>query len=159
RDVDPATKQPIDKGIILCFNEADGKFLWQAVHDKLPAGRVNDWPDEGICSTPVVEGKRLYYVTNRSELISAATEAFPDGKNDGFKEEKYKDKTDADIIWRYDMMAGLNVFPHNLATCSPLILGDNLYVITSNGVDEGHINIPQPKAPSFICLSKKDGKL
>src|SRR5262249_1625405 len=24
-----------DKGIILCFRESDGKFLWQAVHDKL----------------------------------------------------------------------------------------------------------------------------
>ncbi len=43
----------------MCFNEADGKFLWQSVSDKLPAGRVNDWPDEGICSSPVVEGDRL----------------------------------------------------------------------------------------------------
>src|SRR5262249_8484444 len=51
----------------------------------------------------------------------------------------------------------LNVFPHNLATCSPLILGDYLYLVTSNGVDEGHINIPSPKAPSFICLDKKTG--
>jgi outer membrane protein assembly factor BamB len=159
RDVDPGTKAPLDKGIVMCFNEADGKFLWQAVHDKLQAGRVNDWPEEGICSTPVVEGKRLYYVSNRCEVICADTEGFLDAKNDGFQEEKYKDKTDADIIWRYDMMTGLNVFPHNLATCSPLILGDNLYVITSNGVDEGHINIPQPKAPSFICLGKKDGKV
>ena len=24
-----------DKGVMLCFNEADGKFLWQIVHDKL----------------------------------------------------------------------------------------------------------------------------
>src|ERR1700722_2537784 len=24
-----------DKGIVMCFNEADGKFLWQIVHDKL----------------------------------------------------------------------------------------------------------------------------
>jgi outer membrane protein assembly factor BamB len=37
-----------DKGILLCFRESDGKFLWQSVHDKLPAGLVNDWPKEGI---------------------------------------------------------------------------------------------------------------
>src|SRR5262249_49393729 len=60
-----------DKGIVMCFDEKTGKFLWQAVHDKLPAGLVNDWPQEGICSTPAVEGKRIYYVSNRCELVCA----------------------------------------------------------------------------------------
>ena len=27
-----------DKGIVMCFNESDGKFLWQNAHDKLPSG-------------------------------------------------------------------------------------------------------------------------
>src|SRR5271166_5403073 len=31
-----------DKGVLMCFQENDGKFLWQAVYDKLPAGRVQD---------------------------------------------------------------------------------------------------------------------
>jgi outer membrane protein assembly factor BamB len=148
-----------DKGILMCFREADGQFLWQAVHDKLPAGRVNDWPSEGICSSPVVEGNRLYYVSNRCEVVCADTEGFLDGNNDGAQDEKYKGKTDADFIWRLDMIGQLNVFPHNLATCSPLIVGDTLFVITSNGVDEGHINIPQPAAPSFLALDKKTGKV
>jgi outer membrane protein assembly factor BamB len=159
RDRDKATHDPIDKGIVMCFRESDGKFLWQAVHDKLPAGRVNDWPEEGICSTALVEGKRVYYVSNRAEVVCADTEGFLDGTNDGAQDEKYKDKTDADFIWRYDMIKELNVFPHNLATSSPLIVGDLLFVVTSNGVDEGHIDIPEPKAPSFICLDKKTGKL
>ena len=148
-----------DKGVIMCFREADGTFLWQAIHDKLPAGRVNDWPEEGICSSPVVEGNRLWYVSNRCEVICADTEGFLDGKNDGVQDEKYKGKNDADVIWRLDMIRALNVFPHNLATCSPLIVGDTLFVITSNGVDEGHINIPQPAAPSFLALDKKTGKV
>jgi outer membrane protein assembly factor BamB len=159
RDRDKATKEPLDKGILMCFRESDGKFLWQGVHDKLLAGRVNDWPEEGVCSTPVVEGKRLYYVNNRADVICADTEGFLDGSNDGVKDEKYKDKTDEDVIWRYDMIKELNVFPHNLATSSPLLVGDLLFLVTSNGVDEGHIDIPQPKAPSFICLNKKDGTL
>jgi outer membrane protein assembly factor BamB len=46
-----------------------------------------------------------------------------------------------------------------MAACAPLIVGDIIYVVTANGVDEGHINIPSPNAPSFIALNKKTGKL
>jgi outer membrane protein assembly factor BamB len=147
-----------DKGILMCFRASDGTFLWQAIHDKLAAGRVNDWPEEGICSSPVVEGDRLWYVSNRCEVICASTEGLAAG-NRGVKDEKYKSKTDADIIWRLDMIKDLGVFPHNLATCSPLIVGDTLFVITSNGVDEGHINIPAPDAPSFLAIDKNSGKV
>jgi outer membrane protein assembly factor BamB len=150
---------PGDKGVLRCYRESDGAFLWQAIHDKLPAGLVNDWPDQGICSTPVVEGNRLYYVSNRCEVICADTEGLGKSTNEGVQDEQYKGKTDADIIWRLDMIKELNVFPHNLADCSPLIAGDTLFVITSNGVDEGHVNIPSPKAPSFLALDKKTGKV
>jgi outer membrane protein assembly factor BamB len=129
-----------DKGVLMCFEEATGKFLWQAVYDKLAAGRVNDWPDEGICSSPVVEGDRLYYVNNRAEVICADV-AGAGGK--------------AKDLWKFDMIGELNVFPHNLAVCSPLIVGDTLFVVTANGVDEGHINIPNPAAPSFLAIDKK----
>lgn len=147
-----------DKGILMCFRESDGQFLWQAVHDKLPAGRVNDWPYEGICSSPVVQGNRLYYVSNRCELVCADTEGMANG-NQGVQDEKYRGPTDVDVIWRLDMIKELGVFPHNLATCSPLIVGDVIFVITSNGVDEGHINIPAPDAPSFLAVNKKSGKV
>src|SRR5262245_47807407 len=40
-----------DGGVIAAFRESDGKFLWQHFNEKLAAGRVNDWPQEGICST------------------------------------------------------------------------------------------------------------
>jgi outer membrane protein assembly factor BamB len=150
---------PVDKGILICFRESDGQFLWQAVHDKLPSGRVNDWPEQGICSSPYVEDNRVYYVSNRCELVCADTEGFHDGKNDGVQDEKYKDKTDADIIWRLDMMEELGVFPHNLAVCSPLVVGDIVYVVTGNGHDESHENIPAPRAPSFLAVNKFTGKV
>ncbi len=57
------------------------------------------------------------------------------------------------------MIKELNVFPHNMAACCPLIVGDIVFVVTANGVDEGHINIPSPDAPSFIALDKNTGKL
>lgn len=165
RDVDPnrinpATKQHVaaDKGILMCFDEASGKFLWQHVNDKLPSGQVHDYPREGVCSTPVVEGNRLWYVSNRCEVVCLDTDGLANG-NQGVQDEPYKEDTDADVIWRYDMMKELNVFPHNLAACSPLLVGDIVYLVTANGVDEGHINIPSPDAPSFIALDKKTGKL
>ena len=134
-----------DKGIIMCFRESDGKFLWQAVHDKLPAGRVNDWPNEGICSSPAIDGDKLYYVSNRCEIVCA------DVKGDG--------KGGAKIYWTLDMIGKLKVFPHNLATSSPLIVGDTLFVVTSNGVDEKHLRIPHPDAPSFLAVNKNTGKV
>ena len=148
-----------DKGIMACFRESDGKFLWQAVHDKLPSGHVNDWPREGIPSMPVVEGNRLYYVSNRCELICADTEGFLDGRNDGVQDERYQGPTDADIIWRLDMMKDFNVFPHNLAMCSPLVMGELVFVITSNGVDESHVHLPSPEAPSFLAVNKRTGRV
>ncbi len=145
-----------DKGILMCFDEASGNFLWQLISDKLEAGRVNDWPEEGICSSPVVEGDRLWVVTNRCEVLCLSTEGLAAG-NKGVQDEKYHSKTDADIIWRLDMMGELGVFPHNLAVCSPLIVGDTLFVITSNGVDEKHKYVVAPKAPSFIAVDKNTG--
>ena len=154
---DPAGP-PVDKGNLMCFDEATGKFLWQAVHDKLASGIVNDFTREGICSTPLVEGNRVYYTSNRCEVVCADVEGMHNG-NDGMQDETYKDKTDADFIWVVDMMKDLKVFPHNMTSASPLIVGDLLLIVTANGVDENHINVPFPEAPSFLALNKNTGKV
>ena len=149
-----------DKGILMAFRESDGKFLWQHVNDKLAAGRVNDWPYQGVCSSPLVEGDRLYYVSNRCELVCLDTEGFADGENDGpFTGETLKGPEDADVVWKLDMMEELGVFPHNMSNSSPVIHGDLVFIETSNGQDESHVNIPSPRAPSFIAVNKKTGKV
>ena len=66
---------------------------------------------------------------------------------------------DGDIIWSVDLINTYKVFPHNLATSSPVIYKDNIYFVTSNGVDEGHKRIPSSRAPSFMCLDKNTGEL
>jgi outer membrane protein assembly factor BamB len=66
---------------------------------------------------------------------------------------------DGKDVWVLDMIGQLGVFPHNLATCSPLLLGDLVFVVTGNGVDRGHINVPAPAAPSFVAVNKKDGSV
>ena len=148
-----------DKGVVQAFRASDGEFLWQMVTDKLSSGRVNDWPQQGICSTPFVEGKRLYYTSNQAKIVCLSTDGLQAGKNEGVTTEKYKDPGNGDVIWEFDMMGELDVFPHNLAASSPLVVGDLLYATTANGVDESHVNIPSPRAPSFIALDKNTGKL
>lgn len=149
-----------DRGCLVCFDEADGKFLWQLTREKLPQGRVNDWPEQGICSTPCVENGRLYIATNRCELMCIDIEGFHDGENDGpYKDETDSEELDADIIWSLDMIEDLGVFPHNLATSSPVIHGDLIYLLTSNGVDEAHLEVPSPRAPCFIAVNKNTGEL
>src|ERR1700745_1690378 len=76
-------KQAGDRGVLMAFRESDGEFLWQQTNEKLASGRAHDWPYQGVASSPVVEGKRLYYVTNRSVIYCLDTEGFMDGKNDG----------------------------------------------------------------------------
>jgi outer membrane protein assembly factor BamB len=148
-----------DKGVVMCIRQSDGKLLWQAVHDKLPQGRVNDWPEQGVCSTGVAQNGKYYYVSNRCEIICADVEGFTDGENDGpFKDEKYTSPIDGDFIWVLDMLNDYGVFPHNLATCSPIIVDDILYVVTANGVERDHITIPNPRAPSFIAVDKNTGE-
>jgi len=175
-----------DRGNVMAFDAGTGEFLWQSAHPKLGAGRVNDWPLQGVCSTPAVENGVVYYVSNRAEVIAADVDGFLDGENDGpFKKEgemgmvrkeivpkgtpssetmerrflPKTGKTDEDILWKYDLIGELDVFPHNLAAGSPLIVGDIVYVITGQGVDEGHFNVPVPLAPSFVALNKKTGEL
>lgn len=159
-----------DHSILLCFDEKTGEFLWQLVVPKLASGKVNDWENLGLLSSPCVEGNRVYLVTSRCEVVCLDTEGMANGNDGPFMDEAQyvagpgKPKAtigpkDADIIWRYDMMDELGVFPHNASNCSVLIVGDRIYVCTSNGQDWTHSNIPSPNSPSFIALDKKTGQL
>ena len=149
-----------DRGVVMAFDEKTGEFLWQMTHTKLPESKLHDWPLQGVCSTPAIEGDRLYYVSNRAQLVALDTEGFRDGENDGpYTDEENTGETDGDVIWIYDLMAELDVFPHNLAAGSPLIVGDLVYASTGTGVDEAHINVPVPYAPSLVALDKKTGEL
>ncbi|MEM8677947.1 MAG: PQQ-binding-like beta-propeller repeat protein [Planctomycetota bacterium] len=305
----------VDLGCLVAFAEEDGRFLWQHSSEKLPTGRVHDWPLQGICCAPLVEGERLWFVSSRGEVICADTQGFYDGEDDGpvqgglarlFAEpptldsglsegtlsnplksllasrgvdmsgrvrvkdgeregtyeltlrsregsEKFSvvvdndrvvvytdgeqtlidepvalidglakgtvspaltalleargfpvagvdqvdaqagevwkmqanvdgspreltlrvegdnlsaykaltidDKQEADTIWVYDMMAELGVSQHNMCSCSVTAFGDILFVNTSNGVDESHINIPNAQAASFMAMDKNTGEL
>ncbi|MCG8651577.1 MAG: serine/threonine protein kinase [Pirellulales bacterium] len=237
----------VDLGCLLAFDEQTGKFLWQHSSEKLITGRVHDWPLQGICCAPLVEGERLWFVTSRGEVRCLDTQGFHDGEDDGpvtdemarvadimnagptadthkaaleglangeltdavksiladagepvagdvkieavtagkvwqatgnfngvdrtvtikqigprisfFKALGVNDKRDADVIWVFDMMRELGISQHNMCSCSVTSYGDLLFVNTSNGLDESHINLPAPTAPTFICMNKNTGKV
>jgi outer membrane protein assembly factor BamB len=153
-------KQPGDRGVLMAFRESDGEFMWQHTHIKLESGRANDWPYQGVASSPLVDGNKLYYVSNRAVLFCVDIEGFRDKENDGpVTDEKLTGMNDADVIWSFDMMEEVGTYPHNLANSSPVMWGDLIFVSTSNGQDESHVNIPSPRAPSIIAVNKATGKL
>ncbi|MSO36392.1 MAG: hypothetical protein EXQ54_08190, partial [Acidobacteria bacterium] len=143
-------KQPGDRGVLMAFREATGEFMWQATFEKLASGRANDWPFQGIASSPLIVGEVAYFTSNRGQIVAVDLQGFHDNENDGpVKDEKLTGKNDPDIIWIFDMIEEVGTFPHNLANCSPVADGDLLYCSTGNGQDESHVNIPSPKAPSI----------
>jgi outer membrane protein assembly factor BamB len=135
---DPAVKG--DKGVLMCFSEADGTFLWQAVHDKLPNPDWFDFTGIGVCSTPCVVGDQLFYVSNRAELLCRSVK---DGKQ----------------IWLLDMIKELGITPHQGVASSPLVVGDLVFVVTGQGKHFKKNVVLDPQAPSFIAVDRKTGSV
>ena len=137
-----------DAGVLMAFDAKSGKFLWQRVSPKLPTGRVNDWPGEGECATVYTEPGRLWYCTNRCEVV--CLDLSPGAAQAGQPPK---------AIWSVDMMNTLGVFPHNMTSCAIASYGEYVYAITANGVDDTHKHVVAPLAPSIVCFNKNTGKV
>ena len=159
-----------DRSCVYALDEETGEFIWQLNIPKLGTGKVSDWEFLGICSSPAIEGDRMYIVTNRCEVMCLDINGMANGNDGPYKDEgQYMagpgkpamevKETDADIIWVTNMIDECGVFPHNITSCSVLIAGDQIWSSTSNGVDYGHVETPAPNAPSMIMLDKATGKL
>ena len=160
-------------GMVHCFDEATGKTLWRLVVPKrtrIPKGAHYGHQHLGVCSSPTVDGDRVYVLTSATDVLCLDVAGLADGNHGPFKDEgQYLAgrgnkpvktlPTDADIMWRYDLIGTLGVVPHDVASCSVLIHGRFLYTSTSNGVDGPHKKLVNPKAPSFVALNKMTGKL
>jgi outer membrane protein assembly factor BamB len=136
-----------DAGVLMAFDANTGKFMWQRVHAKLPTGRVNDWPEEGLCSTAYAEPGRLWYCSNRCEVV--CLDLSPGAQQPGQPPK---------AIWTVDMIEKFGVFPHNMTASAIAAWGDYIYVITGNGVDDTHKHVVSPAAPGIICFDKNTGK-
>ncbi|MBM3889745.1 MAG: PQQ-like beta-propeller repeat protein [Verrucomicrobia bacterium] len=159
-----------DRGVLMCFDEKDGRLCWQLVCPKITTSNYWDWPRDGMCSPATVEGDRVYIVTNRGEAMCLDLHGMANGNDGPFKDEATHavpagsppiepGPTDADIIWAFDMIKELNVRQHDSAHCSILLHDRFLYVNTSNGLNDAHNHIDSPDAPSLIVLDKTTGRL
>ena len=164
-------------GRLLCLDEQTGGLLWHLVMPQLPE-KLAPHSDSGygVCSTPAVEGDRVYVVSSRGEVLCLDLHGQANGNDGPFKDEgaylaglapkTYEPKPpvpvkqdDGDILWLYDMIRELKVHPHDASSSSVLIHGGLLYVSTGNGRAGNDRDIPGPLAPSLIALDKQTGRL
>jgi outer membrane protein assembly factor BamB len=150
---DPA--QHGDRGVLMCFDEKTGRFLWQLLFPKRDEDIYFDWPNSGISSPVTVEGDRVYFVNNRgvvlcieppplaAESVTNAPASAPGPK----------------MIWQFDLTSGAGIWSHDAAHSSILIQGDYLYLNSGTGVDNTHKRIRTPDAPSLVVLDKRTGRL
>ncbi|MBL9137987.1 MAG: PQQ-binding-like beta-propeller repeat protein [Verrucomicrobiales bacterium] len=71
-----------DRGVLMCFDERDGRFLWQLVVPKREEDIYFDWPKSGMSSTATIEGDRAYLVDNRGVALCLDLHGMSNG-NDG----------------------------------------------------------------------------
>ncbi|MDA1049938.1 MAG: TIGR03067 domain-containing protein [Planctomycetota bacterium] len=158
--LDPRRPAVNDLSCLVCFDQATGSLLWQYASEKMPAGTVSDWPGIGLCSTACVEGNRLWVVTNRCEVVCLDTDGFRDGENDGeFTTETDRTDLDADVVWKFDMFNTLGVRPLHQAASSIAVVDGVVLLNTLNGPDESRQNVPAPKAPNFLALDARTGRV
>jgi len=160
-------------GLVLCLDEATGKRIWQLT---VPRFRTKDrkfnYDDMnlGICASVTVDGDRAYVLSSRGEVICLDVRGQANGNDGPFKDEgQYMadepnppvklNETDPDIIWVFDMIHELPVWPQDASSGALLIHDGLVYASTSNGVDRSHTKVPYPDAPSLIVLDKLTGRL
>jgi len=129
-----------DRGVLMAFRESDGQFLWQHTNIKVAAGRANDWPFQGVCSSPLVEGKTLWYVTNRWRDCVA-----------GYARRREAREDQLEV--RHDGRGRVAAAQHVEFVAGELWRPDLRQHVERQ--DESHVHIPSPKAPSIIAVNKK----
>lgn len=159
-----------DRGVLMCFEEKTGRFLWQLLVPKREEDPFFDWPMSGISSPATIEGDRVYIVSNRGELLCLDAAGLANGNEGPFLDEAghmagqaperlEAGSADADIIWLLDLTREAGIWSHDAAHSSVLIDGNYLYLNSGTGVDNTHKLIRTPNAPSLVVVDKRTGRL
>lgn len=144
--------------ILWCFQESDGKLLWR-LRSPFRTNLVNrTW---GLCSTPTVDGDRVYVLGHNGEVLCLDANGLagrtpspadlelimtdrqcldrnkldPDGRR--LTELSpgtpvAPEPTDAHVIWQFDLIREVKCWPHNAQSTSVLVRGDRLYIATGS---------------------------
>lgn len=136
---------------LFCFDEKNGRELGRYICPR-PKDKGENW---GVCSTPTIEGERLYVVTPYQEVVCLDLTAWlkPSAAAGGADTNRHI------IVWQYDMAEKLHVEQHHAASCSVLVHGDFVYVCTGNGRFQNSKRPFYPLTPSLIVFNKHTGQL
>ena len=148
--------------VLWCFNEADGKLLWRMVSPNIRDLYGLDMG--GICSTPTVEGDRVYLLGHLGDVLCLDAKGLSGGNQGPFagseryfawnrirlKSEIASDGSrmleyspgdpatpspwDANVLWRFDMLDQARCWPYNALNAAILVRGDYLYVSTCSTI-------------------------
>lgn len=146
-----APKDHVDASVLACFRESDGKLLYRHVSPRLSQGQELDWEHRSLSCSPFIEKDRLWFVTNRAEVV--CLDIGPLHRGEGAPKQ----------LWQVDLIDKFGVFPRSpmmgwAHTCSIAGYQKFLYVITGNGADKGGRQVKKPEAPSLVCLRRDTGE-
>ena len=144
------TGVPSTNATIVCLDEKTGRELGRFICSR-PPGRGENW---GVCSTPTVEGDRLYFVTPYDEAVCVDLTAWLTSPTAASGED-----SDQHVVWRYDMAEKLQSVVDHAASCSVLVYGDFVYVCTGNGRYKNKKQPFHPLTPSYVAFNKRTGQL
>jgi outer membrane protein assembly factor BamB len=154
---------------ITCLDLHTGQPIWQVF---IPHFTYN--LSYGVCTTPVIEDDRLYILA-KDEILCLDVDGLADG-NQGMSEQeeiafytsvrnelmvepgavKALPKLAGDILWRHPVWQ-YHCQYEDATSCSPLLVGDQLWVSTSTKTGtENHGNDGPPK---ILVIDKNTGKL
>src|SRR5262249_14406400 len=113
-----------------------------------------------LCTTPAIDGDRVWFVTNRAEVLCLDLLGFRDGENDGpIMDEAETDRNSADLIWRLDMRdLGVN---QTYESSSVTLIGDLVLLNTGNvyGVYNSERIRLDRTAPLFLAVNRHTGRV
>ena len=167
------------RSVLLCFDDKTGEFLWQVSLPKdYGISSMFDAFCVGISSTPTIVGNRAFFTSGRGEVFCLDLNGLADGNDGPYTDEAFLytaratnrgrvenrnmdvlplEKTDADIIWRYDAFGELKSKPHDTNNCDIVYYDGLLIVNTGNSPDHTHVHVPNPEAPSLIIMDAERG--
>ncbi len=138
-------------GGMMMLEQKTGKVVWELVTPGL--GWVGDWFGYGLCSTPVIEGDRGYFMDVAGNLVCIDLNGQANGNDGPFTDElawmsnvdqigfKGPVTTDepltemkpsyGDVIWVCDIAGQTSVTMEDAASCTPLLTGDYIWVGTN----------------------------
>ncbi len=167
---DDELKRLKPRGSIFCVDAVTGERLWE-----MPTG----WGHYGVCSTPVIEGDRVYIVGSKGDMLCLDLHGLANGNDGPFTDEaayfsmtnESETLTDlkesfGDILWMVNMREQLGVEWHDAPSGSPLLLGDHVWVTTSQSYhtnefryEHGILREIDRWGPNIAVFDKRTGKV